>query len=379
MKIWIDGFEANVAQRLGSGQIAFELLKNLEKLDKKNDYTILLSSKPLNDLPKERFNWKYKILKFNKFKTYLAIPFALFTARNKPDIFFSPTHYGPFLAPCKRVILIFDLAFLKFKDMFKSRDLHQLILWTKISVKKASHIITISKNTEKDLIKEYGVSGNKITVAYPGYDREKFSPPSQIKAVKVDGIKKKYKTGDNYIIYIGTIQPRKNLIKLIEAFSKIEINNLKLVIVGKTQGLGKQGWMFEETLNAPKRFRIEDKVLFTGFVPTQELPYLLTGSLAFILPSLYEGFGIPVLEAMATGTPVLVSNVSSLPEVVGKAGLMFDPRSSTQIEQAIRTIVSDSNLRQKYSKLALKRAKKFSWQKMARETLKVFEKVASSS
>src|SRR5688500_7067647 len=112
MRIWIDGYEANVSQRLGSSQVAFELLKNLEKIDKKNEYTILLSGKRMEDLPKERVNWKYKTLKFNKFKTYLAIPFALFTAKNKPDIFFSPTHYGPFFSTSKRVIMIFDLAFL---------------------------------------------------------------------------------------------------------------------------------------------------------------------------------------------------------------------------------------------------------------------------
>ena len=374
MKIWIDGFEANQPQRLGSGQIAFELLCNLEKIDRKNIYTVLIAGKLLDDLPKERAGWVYKEIKFNKFKTYLAIPLALFTSKNKPDIFFSPTHYGPFFAPCKRIILIFDLAFLKFKDMFKPRDLHQLILWTKISVKKASHIITISNNSKKDIQRAYGVKKGKITVAYPGYDKEKFK--SQISNVKIEEIKKKYGIEGGYIIYIGTIQPRKNLVRLIETFSRIENNDLKLVIVGKTKGFGRQAWMFEETLNAPKKFGVEEKVIFTGFAPTEDLPYLLSGSKAYILPSLYEGFGIPVLEAMASGVPVLLSSVSSLPEVAGKAGIYFDPNSTTQIEHAIRLIISDSKIRQKYSKLGLAQVRKFSWKKMAREVLKTFEKVA---
>ncbi len=374
MKIWIDGYEANVPQRLGSSQIAFELIKNLEKIDTKNDYTILLAGEPLDDLPKERLGWRYKTLKFNKFKTYLAIPLALFFTKNRPDLFFSPTHYGPFLAPCKRVIMIFDLAFLKFRKMFKPRDLHQLTLWTKISVKKAAHVITISKSTKRDIIENYHLKKSMITVAYPGFDSGVYHPIND--HGKIDQIKEKYKILGDYIIYIGTIQPRKNLVRLIEAFEKID--NLKLVIVGKTTGVGRQAWMFEDILNRPKELGILDKVIFTGFVPSGELPYLINGAEAFILPSLYEGFGIPPLEAMACGTPVLVSNTSSLPEVVGEAGLLFDPYSVTQIEQAIRTVVSDKKLRLKLSKASLNRSKQFSWEKMTLAVIKVFERTVNA-
>ncbi|MEK6808067.1 MAG: glycosyltransferase family 1 protein, partial [Nanoarchaeota archaeon] len=187
------------------------------------------------------------------------------------------------------------------------------------------------------------------------------------------GVLKKYKIKGSYLIYIGTLQPRKNLVRLFEALTRIE--NLNLVIVGKSSGEGRGGWKYEEILDSPAKLGIEDRVIFTGYVPTEELPYLLSGSLAFILPSLWEGFGIPPLEAMATGTPVVVSNVSSLPEVVGNAGLTFDPYSVDQIEQAIRTITSDIKLRQKYSRLGIDQAKKFSWDKMAKTVLKVFENV----
>lgn len=131
--------------------------------------------------------------------------------------------------------------------------------------------------------------------------------------------------------------------------------------------------MYEDILQTPKKLGIADRVVFTGFVEIQDLPVLLSGAEAFILPSLWEGFGIPVLEAMAAGVPVIVSNVSSLPEVVGNAGLTFDPYSVDQIEQAIRTIISDKKLRDKYSKAAVLQAKKFSWEKAARAVLKVFE------
>lgn len=363
VKIAIDGYEANVVQRLGSSQVAFELLKNLEKIDKRNEYIVLLPDKPLEDLPKERPGWKYKILKPKQFWTRLALPFYLFTVRSKPDLIFSPTHYIPRFSPVKRIVTIFDLAFLHFPESFLKKDLWQLTNWTKFSVENADHIVTISNFSKQDITQEYGIDKKKITVAYPGFDDQMYQ---QIKDVnKIQKIQKKYKTGQNYIIYIGTIQPRKNLIRLMEAVSRIE--NLNLAVVGK------QGWKYEEVLETPKKLGIKDKVKFTGFVPTEDLPCLLSGAQAFVLPSLYEGFGIPVMEAMACGTPVIVSNVSSLPEVVGKAGLLVDPYSVDQIEQAIRTIVTDKKLHQKYSRMGLQQAKKFSRDKMAKTVLKVFE------
>ncbi|MCL5783777.1 MAG: glycosyltransferase family 4 protein [Patescibacteria group bacterium] len=374
MKIWIDGFEANVPQRLGSGQVAFELLKNLEKIDHKNNYTILLPNLPMDDLPKERDGWKYQIIKPSKFKTWLALPWALFTAKEKPDIFFSPTHYAPAISPIKRVMMIFDLSYLRFPKYFKSRDLWQMKLWTWISVKQAKHIITISKSACDDIQKFYNFDKNKITVAYPGFNSDIFHPIKDGQKIKLT--KEKYQIDGDYIIYTGTIQPRKNLICLIEAFKNID--NLKLVIVGKTRGLGRQGWMFENILNKPKELGIEEKVIFTGFAPTEDLPYLFAGAEAFILPSLWEGFGIPPLEAMACGTPAIVSNISSLPEVVGSAGFLIDPHSPGQIEQTIRAVAFDKKLRTQKAREGLKQAEKFSWEKMAKTVLKTLEEAAKN-
>lgn len=384
VKIAIDGYEANVRQRLGSSQVAFELLKSFEKLDRKNEYVILLPEKPLDDLPRERKGWKYKILKPKKLWTWIALPLYLYSSKkigssnngssNKPDLFFSPTHYIPRFSPIKRIAIIFDLSFLHFPEMFEKRDLWQLKNWTKFSTQNSEQIIAISNSTKTDIISEYGLNKNKIIVAYPGYDRENFIRPIGGSKFKLENVKRKYKLKKPYIIYIGTIQPRKNLIRLFEAVARI--NDLRVVIVGKTNGEGREGWMYEDVLRTPRKLGIEERVIFTDFVPQEDLVYLLSGSLAFILPSLWEGFGIPVVEAMATGCPVLVSNTSSLPEVVGHAGLTFDPYSVDQIEQAIRTIISDTKLQQKYSKLGLEQVKKFSWDKMARTVLKVFEQVA---
>lgn len=377
MKIWIDGYEANAPQRLGSSKVAFGLLKNLEKIDHQNDYTILLPQKPLEDLPKERPGWKYKILRPKRLWTWIALPLALYHAKTRCDLFFSPTHYMPRFSPVKRVVTIFDLSFLHFPESFLKKDLWQLKNWTKFSIENADHIVTISKFSKKDIASEYKINKDKITVAYPGFNKDIFHSIKDAK--KINGVLSKYKIGHSYIIYIGTLQPKKNLLRLIEAFSRIltqkELNDLNLVIVGKTKGEGKQGWLFQDILKAPRKLGIEGRVIFTGFVPTDDLPILLSGAKVFILPSLWEGFGIPVVEAMATGTPAIVSNTSALPEVAGSAGLLIDPYSVDQMEQSIRLILTDSKLRQRYSEKALLQAKKFSWEKMARTILKVFERV----
>lgn len=371
MKIWIDGFEANILQRLGSSQVAFELIKKIEKIDKKNEYTILLASEPLADMPKARDGFTYKILKPNRLKTFLAIPWAVFRSKEKPDLIFSPTHYIPRFTSIKRICMIFDLSFLHFPEMFNKKDLYQLSQWTKYSVKNASHLITISKTTKQDIVKQYKVSKDNITVAYPGFDENVFRP-----IIDLEGVRKvleKYEIDGEYVLFIGTLQPRKNLIRLIEAVSRID--NLKLVIAGKSSEMGRQGWKYEEILQAPAKIGVENRVIFTGFAETSDLPYLINGAVAFCLPSLWEGFGIPVVEAMACGIPVLVSNVSSLPEVVGNAGLTFDPYRVDQIEQAIRIIYADRKQRDRLSKLSIVRSAKFSWKNMAKEVIKVFENV----
>lgn len=367
--IWIDGYEANVPQRLGSSQVAFELLKNIEELDKDNNYTILLPSEPFVDLPKPRKNWQYKILKPAKLWTRLIIPAYYYLTKEKPDVILSPTHYIPAFIKAKRITTIFDLSFLRFPEMFQKKDLYKLTKWTQYSAKNSEAIITISESSKNDIKEFYKIPDKKITVAYPGYNENLFKPIND--KDKIQSILDKYQITGNYIIYIGTIQPRKNLLRLIRSLGKID--NLKLVIAGKIKGKGKQGWMNEEILEEPKKLKIEDKIIFTDFVPTEELPYLISGSRAFVLPSLWEGFGIPVVEAMACGVPVITSNVSSLPEVTGDAGLLVDPKSTTQLEQAIRLLTTDQKLHAKLSKKALEQAKKFSWKEMSVKVIELLD------
>lgn len=378
MNIVIDGYEANVRQRLGSSQVAFELLRNLEKIDQRNNYFVLLPSDPLADLPQEREGWGYKVIKFNKLWTKLALPLALYRSKFKPDLVFSPTHYIPQFSPAKRVATIFDLSYLHFPQMFKKNDLWKLTHGSGFSIKHADHIITISNFSKRDIIKNYHISKSKITVAYPGFDQEHFFPIGD--EARIAKVKASYNIQGEYLIYVGTIQPRKNLLRLMEGFKQVikdyrneQLSQLSLVIVGKTQGEGRSGWMFKDILEAPERLGISEQVIFTGYVQTDELACLINGSQAMVLVSLWEGFGLPVVDCMACGVPVIVSNVSSLPEVVGNTGLLVDPYSEDQIAQAIRTIITDKKLRKLKSMQVLSRAKRFTWKKMAQTVLEVFE------
>ena len=187
------------------------------------------------------------------------------------------------------------------------------------------------------------------------------------KGLSMDEIRKKHGVNDKYVLFVGTLQPRKNIARLIEAFSKLNKSDLNLVIVGK------KGWKFEEILAAPEKFGVGNKVKFLDSVTDEDLPAFYKNAICFVLPSLYEGFGLPVLEAMQYGCPVIASNVSSLPEAGGNAALYVDPLDAGDIAKKLELMINDNDLRQKFIKRGYVQVKKFSWEKTARETLIALE------
>jgi len=255
-----------------------------------------------------------------------------------------------------------DVSYLKFPELFQSADLNQLTKWTKYSVKKAKGIFTISQASKDDIIKEYGVPGGRVTVTYPGIK-------AVLTGLTMSELSSKYGIKRDYVLFVGTLQPRKNIVRLIEAFSKLNKPDLDLVIVGK------KGWKFEEILAAPKKFEIENKVKFLDSVTDEDLPAFYKNAVCFVLPSLYEGFGLPVLEAMNYGCPVVTSNVSSLPEAGGDAALYVDPLSVDDIKKNLELIINDKELRNKLIKKGYEQVKKFNWEKTARETLRALESI----
>ena len=376
MLIGIDGNEANVKNRVGSNVYAFQLLWNIfniqRKSEKKIRFKIYLKKKPLGDLPEKGDWWQYKILKPSALFTQLRLPLQLYLEKKKPDVFFTPGHYAPRVSPVPTVISIMDLAFLRFPGQFRRKDLYQLINWTKYSVNNASHIFTISEFSKKEIIYFYNYPKEKITVTYPGTNNSELQNPKS--KTKIKNLKLKIK---NYFLYIGTLQPRKNLITLIEAFKKInssqnsELSKLKLVIVGK------KGWMYEEIFGKVKQLRLEDKVIFTGFVSEEEKTALLKNAIAYVLPSLYEGFGIPVIEAMQAGCPVVISRNSSLPEVGGEAAeYIQNPQKVDSIQKSMQKMVKLApEERNKLIKKGYSQAQKFSWERCAKKTLEILQKL----
>lgn len=365
MKIGLDGNEANVKNRVGSGVYAYELLKEFAK-NKDHDFTVYLKEKPLNDLPFETGNFKYKIFGPKKLWTQFALPLNL-TFGQTPDVFFSLGHYGPRFSRTPYAITIFDLSYLHFPQLFKKDDLYQLTNWSKYSIKNSKHIFAISNSTKDDIVKSYQVSPEKVTVTCMGYNQALFKPQHQS---KIESARKKFKIKGDYIIFVGTLQPRKNIERLIEAFSLVrsKVDNLSLVIVGK------KGWLYDSIFQKVKNLNLESRVVFTDYVPQSDLPPLISGAKLYVLPSLYEGFGIPVVEAQACGVPVVVSNVSSLPEVVGESGILVDPNNTKLIAAGIQKITSSPKPAEDLSRKGLENAKRFSWQKCAQETLQVLER-----
>lgn len=358
MIIAIDGYEANAANRVGIGRYSVELLTHIQKnLNRDDSVRVYLPGRPKSHMPKETEYWKYCVRLPKNFWTFWALPMALRSDTPLADVIFSPTHYIPRFTSIPKVMAIMDVSYLNYPELFRPQDLHKLIHWTAYSVAHAKAIITISQFSKNAIIEAYHVPENKVVVAYPGFAMGK-------------SIKKASNTS-RYILSVGTIQPRKNYSRLIEAFSKLKDKTVELRIVGK------KGWLYEDILSAPKRFGVTERVRFLDFVSDSELPKLYQGAEFFALPSLYEGFGLPVLEAMAYGIPVVVSNTSSLPEIAGESGIYVDPSNTTSILSGLEQALREKGTREEKARVALGKtlAKRFTWDNAAKQVLTVLENI----
>ena len=369
MIIGIDGNEANVENKVGIGEYAYELLMQFHKSQSLNlKFQVYLKDIPRQDMPSPTSNFTYKIIGPRKLWTQFALPLRLLLGR-KPDVFFTPSHYAPRFSLVPTAIAIMDLSYIHFPHLFAKKDLYQLVNWTKYSAKKAKKIFTISDFSKNDIIKEYGIKPNDVVVTYPGIKQDL---GLKIKDLSMIDLGKKFGIKGDYILFVGTLQPRKNISKLVEAFSMLKKKDLQLVIVGK------KGWLYEEILNSPKEYGVLDRVKFLDFVEDEDLPSLYKNALCYVLPSLYEGFGLPVLEAMKFGCPVLASNVSSLPEAGGDAAVYFNPEDADEMAEKIENVVSDPKLREEMIKKGYNQIKKFSWKKSAMKTLEVLESLGKN-
>ena len=372
LKIGVDGNEANIKNRVGSNVVAYEILVGLNRLDKRNQYTVFLKDKPLKDLPQAKDGWQYQVVGPKKLWTKMALPFNLLTKHRQLDLFLSLGHYSPSICPAPLAALILDLAYLKFPSEFRKKDLVQLKYWTAQTVKKAAFLFTISKATKKDIVNYYHFPKEKIAVIYPGATLS-ISNQSPITSRK---LLSNLKTKSPYFLCLGTLQPRKNIEKLIEAFGLLLKTNsqYQLVIAGK------KGWLYDSIFKKVEDLSLDNKVIFTNFVSEEEKTALLKSAEALVLPSLYEGFGLPVLEAKAIGCPVIVSSVSSLPEVGGQSAIYIsEPRKTESILAAFQEFINlSSQRRKKLVDKGIIEAQEFSWDRSVKQIVDRLHKISNT-
>jgi glycosyltransferase involved in cell wall biosynthesis len=372
LQIGIDASRVAVAARTGTEHYTYELLAALARRDRASRYTLYCNQPPAA-LPPLGPNFALRRIPFPRLWTHARLSAEL--ALHPPDVLFVPAHVLPLGAPLRRrtrtVVTIHDMGYLHFPEAHTPMHRRYLRLSTLWSARAADRVIAISRATRDDLVRHAGVQPDKVTVIYHGLS-ERFRPIAD--PAIVGAARARYGIGERYFLYLGTLQPRKNLERLIEAFAEVlkrlsvetlERSTLQLVIAGK------RGWLTEAIERRAAQLGLAGQVFFTGYVPDEDVPALLSGALAFAFPSLYEGFGMPVLEAMACGAPVLAANTSSLPEVAGDAALLVAPTDTAAIAAALMRLADEPVLRDELRKRGLARAAEFTWDRCAAETLEV--------
>lgn len=358
MKIAID-IQTTLGRKTGFGFYVSNLIANLERFDKKNQYIFLKPESDHDFSTPQRWVWDQ-----------VTIP--RLARQAKVTIFHQPCFSTPIFYRGKVVVTIHDLisVFFGYNIPFWSRQF--FAKWMPFTYRFADHLIAVSEHTKKDAIKVLGIPEEKITVIHEAAD-SKYHLIDDKTALKE--VREKYNIGnDPFILHVGTLEPRKNLPFLVRAFAaaKKDIGTTKLVITGK------KGWYYEGLFELVDQLKLQEEVIFTGYVEDDDIPALYNAASLFAFPSQYEGFGLPPLEAMACGTPVISSNTSSMPEVVGEAGILLSPKDEKPWAAAIVEVLNDKKRWQDLRDRGLLQAKQFSWEKCARETIAVYEKVAGA-
>ncbi|HRN70845.1 MAG TPA: glycosyltransferase family 1 protein [Candidatus Woesebacteria bacterium] len=362
MIIGIDGNEANVEKKVGVSVYTLKLLEYFQKIaSEETQFKIFLRNPPLSFLPKKNDFFTYEVVPAKILWSQIFLPIHLYF-KTQIDVYFAPAHYAPRYCPFPIVVTIHDLSFFYFPNEFKKKDLFQLKNWTSYSLEIASSIIAVSKTTKKDIRHFYDLPENRIHVVYNGFEKHVDKAKSTI--MEDLNLQK-----NKFLLYVGTLQPRKNITILIKSFKLFQQKNpdYKLVLVGK------KGWLYDSIFAEVNNQNLTNSVIFTDYIPDADVSELYKNALCFVMPSLYEGFGIPILEAMAHNCPVISSHTSSLPEIGGDACLYFDAKDEKDLLQDIERLAEDSDLRRKLIQKGKERITEFSWEKSAKETLEILK------
>lgn len=359
----------------GNETYVTNLIEALAEIDTTNRYTLYVTKQSAV----ERFAGRWSHVAVRQTLPHaplVRIPVTLpAELRRHPVDLLHVQYTAPPFAPCPVVATVHDLSFEHLPATFKRRSWMQMRLTVRRTVRAAAHIIAPSEYTRRDLVETYRVPRERTSVV-PLAAAAHFAPVRDEKELR--RVRQAYGIASDYILAVGSIQPRKNLTRLIEAYAGLRRQRAHdklppLVIAGK------RAWLFEETLRAVERCGIDDAVKFTGYVPEADLPALYSGAHCFVYPSFFEGFGLPPLEAMRCGTPVIAGDRTSLPEVVGDAGLLVDPFDTDAITSAIARLIDDPDLHTTLSERGLLRARQFDWRETARLTLEVYQRATGGT
>lgn len=366
MLIGVDASRAARVRRTGTENYALHLIRGLLALDRRNRYRLYFDRPPLPGLFPPGPNWEPRVIPFPRLWTHVRLSWEM--VHQPPDVLFVPAHVLPLVRPRRTVVTVHDLGYRYYPAAHRPLDRFYLDLSTRYHARVATHILADSQATRNDLIREYGADPERITVVYPGVD-ENLRRVDDVAVLAVTRVK--YGIPGEYVLYVGTLHPRKNLVRLIEAFAALQSEAVNLVIAGQ------KGWLYDNIFARVRELGLAERVFFTGYVADADLAALLSGARVFAFPSLYEGFGFPVLEAMACGVPVVCSHASSLPEVAGDAALLVDPLDPTAWAAALERALIDEELRADLVRRGYAQARRFSWRRAAGETLQVLERIGA--
>jgi len=372
MRIAINALSVR-ANYAGIGIYTKNLVDALSHIDKKNHYLLLLNVENYHDFCVHQENFENLIV-WAPFKKYYIWeqfyqPFIL--KKKKIDLIHGPRAVLPLFCGIKSVVTIHDLAFLLFPEFMPFNPIRYWDIFVKRSVLKADHVIAVSENTKRDLVRSLNIPESKISVTYEGCNGNfKMIREKSVLAP----ISEKYGLPHRFILYVGTIEPRKNLNVLLLA---LQILKRKHSISPKLVMVGKKGWLYSDFFKTIHTLKLEDDIVFIGYVQEEDLPYIYNLADVFVYPSKYEGFGLPLLEAMACGVPVIASNTSSIPEVLGDAGLLFSPDDPGHLSECIFEILANEASRERMVLGGLKRVQLFSWQETAQQTLNIYETICN--
>jgi glycosyltransferase involved in cell wall biosynthesis len=359
-------------QLAGNETYAANLIEALAGIDQANEYTLFVTRRTAIDRFANRWP-NFKVKQTFPHTPLVRIPLTLSTALRRRHVDVLHVQYtAPPFAPCPVVATIHDLSFEHLPETFNRRSRAQLQLTVRHTARRAKQILTLSEFSRDDIVKTYNVDPARVFVT-PAAAPPRFAPVTN--STELRRVRTTYGIERDYILSLGSIQPRKNLERLMNAYASLrrhrpELKLPQLVLAGK------RGWLDKEIFRAAGESELKQDILFTGYVPEDDLPALFSGALCFAYPSYFEGFGLPVLEAMQCGTPVIAGNRTSLPEVVGEAGILVDPFSEAEIAQALAKIIEGPGYRDELRVKGIARAKLFDWKRTAQLTLEAYQRAA---